>query len=91
MQWDRDKRWERTELAYNALTSGEGIFVEDAVSAVSQAYERGENDEFVKPTVITDKEGKPVATIKDKDAVIFFNFRPDRARQMTLRTCRQGF
>ncbi len=80
---DRDKRWERTELAYNALTNGEGIFAEDAVSAVSQAYERGENDEFVKPTVITDKEGKPVATIKDRDAVIFFNFRPDRARQMT--------
>ncbi|WMW21593.1 2,3-bisphosphoglycerate-independent phosphoglycerate mutase [Methanolobus mangrovi] len=80
---DRDKRWERTELAYNALTSGDGIFAEDAVSAVSRAYERGENDEFVKPTVITDNEGKPVATIKDKDAVIFFNFRPDRARQMT--------
>lgn len=80
---DRDKRWDRTELAYNALTLGEGIKAEDAVTAVSQAYERGENDEFVKPTVVTDKEGNPVATIKDGDSVIFFNFRPDRARQMT--------
>lgn len=61
---DRDKRWDRTELAYNALTLGEGIKAEDAVTAVSQAYERGENDEFVKPTVVTDKEGNPVATIK---------------------------
>ncbi|WP_094227512.1 2,3-bisphosphoglycerate-independent phosphoglycerate mutase [Methanolobus psychrotolerans] len=80
---DRDKRWERTELAYNALTNGEGIFAKDAVSAVTQAYERGDNDEFIKPTVIVGKDGKPVATIKDRDTVIFFNFRPDRARQMT--------
>ncbi|SFM68529.1 2,3-bisphosphoglycerate-independent phosphoglycerate mutase [Methanolobus profundi] len=80
---DRDKRWDRTELAYDALTLGEGILADDAVSAVSQAYDRGENDEFVKPTVVTDEEGKPVATVKDGDSVIFFNFRPDRARQMT--------
>ena len=80
---DRDKRWERTKLAYDALTLGEGILAEDAVTAVSQAYARGENDEFVKPTVVTDETGKPVATIKDGDSIIFFNFRPDRARQMT--------
>ncbi|MBP1909710.1 2,3-bisphosphoglycerate-independent phosphoglycerate mutase [Methanolobus bombayensis] len=80
---DRDKRWERTKLAYDALTLGEGILADDAVSAVSMAYERGENDEFVKPTVVTDEDGKPVATVKDGDSVIFFNFRPDRARQIT--------
>jgi 2,3-bisphosphoglycerate-independent phosphoglycerate mutase len=80
---DRDKRWDRTQLAYDALTLGEGILAEDAVSAVSMAYERGENDEFVKPTVVTNEDGKPVATVKDGDSVIFFNFRPDRARQMT--------
>ncbi|WP_292467986.1 2,3-bisphosphoglycerate-independent phosphoglycerate mutase [Methanolobus sp.] len=80
---DRDKRWERTKLAYDALTLGEGILAEDAVSAVSHAYDRGENDEFVKPTVITDGDEKPIATVKNKDSVIFFNFRPDRARQMT--------
>lgn len=88
---DRDRRWDRTELAYNALTNAEGVFAEDAVSAVCQAYERGENDEFVKPTVITDKAGKPVATIKDTDAVIFFNFRPDRARQMTYALVNRDF
>jgi 2,3-bisphosphoglycerate-independent phosphoglycerate mutase len=80
---DRDKRWERTKLAYDALTLGEGILADDALSAVSMAYARGENDEFVKPTVITEAGGKPVATIKDGDSVIFFNFRPDRARQLT--------
>ena len=80
---DRDKRWDRIKLAYDALTLGEGILADDAVSAVSMAYGRGENDEFVKPTVVTDANGKPVATVKDGDSVIFFNFRPDRARQMT--------
>jgi 2,3-bisphosphoglycerate-independent phosphoglycerate mutase len=80
---DRDKRWERTELAYNALTSGTGLFANDAVSAISQSYAKGENDEFVKPTVILDENGKAAGTIKDKDSVIFFNFRPDRARQLT--------
>jgi 2,3-bisphosphoglycerate-independent phosphoglycerate mutase len=88
---DRDRRWDRTELAYNALTNAEGLFAEDAVAAVIQAYQRGENDEFVKPTVIIDKAGKPVATIKDKDAVIFFNFRPDRARQMTYALVNRDF
>ncbi|MDG6243897.1 MAG: 2,3-bisphosphoglycerate-independent phosphoglycerate mutase [Methanolobus sp.] len=80
---DRDRRWDRTKMAYDALTLGQGILASDAVSAISMAYERGENDEFVKPTVITDAGGKPVATVKDGDSVIFFNFRPDRARQLT--------
>ncbi len=80
---DRDKRWDRTKLAYDALVLGKGLKSIDPVSAVREAYERGENDEFVKPTVITDKDGQPLATINDNDSVIFFNFRPDRARQLT--------
>ena len=87
---DRDKRWERTRLAYDALTLGEGITAEDPVEAVQLAYERGENDEFVKPTVIQEK-GKPVATIEDNDSVIMFNFRPDRARQLTYAFVEDGF
>lgn len=81
---DRDKRWDRTKLAYDALTLGVAPFnASDSVSAVAAAYERGENDEFVKPTVIVDSEGKPKALMEDNDSVIFFNFRPDRARQLT--------
>jgi 2,3-bisphosphoglycerate-independent phosphoglycerate mutase len=80
---DRDKRWDRIKLAYDALVLGEGLKSKDPVSAVKEAYNRGENDEFVKPTVITDEKGQPFATIKDNDSVIFFNFRPDRARQLT--------
>ncbi|MBP2030651.1 2,3-bisphosphoglycerate-independent phosphoglycerate mutase [Methanohalophilus levihalophilus] len=80
---DRDRRWDRTQLAYDALTKGEGLTANSSVEAVQNAYDRGENDEFVKPTVVVDDNGEPVATIKDGDSVIFFNFRPDRARQLT--------
>ncbi len=79
---DRDKRWERIKLAYDVLTKGEGKTAISAEQAIQQSYADGENDEFVIPTVIT-KDGNPVATIKDGDNVIFFNFRPDRARQIT--------
>jgi 2,3-bisphosphoglycerate-independent phosphoglycerate mutase len=75
---DRDRRWERTKLAYDALTGGTAIGADGAVAAIRSAYERGENDEFVKPTVV----GKP-RPIAEGDACIFFNFRPDRARQLT--------
>ncbi len=75
---DRDKRWERVVLAYDAMTTGEGIHTASALQAVSAAYERDENDEFVKPTVV--EGGKPVC---DGDAMIMFNFRPDRAREIT--------
>lgn len=89
---DRDKRWERTKLAYDALTLGIAPFtVCDPVDAVSEAYSRGETDEFVKPTVVTDAKGQPVATIKDNDSVIFFNFRPDRARQLTWAFVKKDF
>ncbi len=79
---DRNKSWERTGLAYRMLTRGEGIKVESAEDAILQAYNRKETDEFIKPTVIT-KNGKPIATIKDNDSVIFFNLRSDRARQLS--------
>ncbi|MBU4492355.1 MAG: 2,3-bisphosphoglycerate-independent phosphoglycerate mutase, partial [Euryarchaeota archaeon] len=79
---DRDKRWERVEKAYEAMTTGSGITAETASAAVENAYARGETDEFVTPTVIV-KKGKPVVQISDKDSVIFFNFRSDRAREIT--------
>jgi 2,3-bisphosphoglycerate-independent phosphoglycerate mutase len=80
---DRDKRWERTERAYELLVKGKGERTTDPVAAIQRSYERGITDEFIEPTVIADANGKPVATIQDGDAVIFFNFRPDRARQLT--------
>ena len=80
---DRDKRWERIKLAYDALVSGEGEKSATAISAIESSYQKEIFDEFVKPTVITTAEGSPVATISQNDSVIFFNFRPDRARQIT--------
>ncbi|MCL6612487.1 MAG: 2,3-bisphosphoglycerate-independent phosphoglycerate mutase [Peptococcaceae bacterium] len=80
---DRDRRWDRTRMAYRALVAGEGLKALSAGAAVRESYERGETDEFVRPTVIEDRDGSPVAVVKSGDAVIFFNFRPDRARQLT--------
>jgi 2,3-bisphosphoglycerate-independent phosphoglycerate mutase len=80
---DRDKRWERTKRAYDLLVHGEGERARDPVEAIRRSYERGVTDEFVEPIIITKDNGEPVATFKDGDAVIFFNFRPDRARQIT--------
>ncbi|MFH1322844.1 MAG: 2,3-bisphosphoglycerate-independent phosphoglycerate mutase [Methanobacteriota archaeon] len=79
---DRDKRWERVEKAYDAMTKGKGIEAQSATIAVKKAYQRGETDEFVAPTVIFRNE-KPVSSISDNDAIIFFNFRSDRAREIT--------
>jgi len=79
---DRDKRWERTLLAYKAYTEGNGQSAVSAAAALQSGYDRGENDEFVTPTVVSNA-GKPIGVLKDDDGVIFFNFRPDRARQMT--------
>ncbi len=87
---DRDNRWDRVEKAYNALVCGEGIAATDAVEAVQASYDDGNNDEFVIPTVIMEN-GKPRATIKAGDSVIFFNFRPDRAREITRTFCDEGF
>lgn len=79
---DRDNRWERVELAYNAMVKGEGNKSECILDAIEKSYADDINDEFIVPTVI-EKDGKPVATIEENDSVIFFNFRPDRARQIT--------
>ena len=80
---DRDKRWERVEQAYNAMVSGAGFKAGDAMEAVDSGYSRGETDEFIRPTVIVKDTGEPVSEIKPGDAVIFFNFRPDRAREIS--------
>jgi len=88
---DRDKRWERTERAYELLVKGKGEPAIDPVAAIRRSYDRGITDEFIEPTVIVNAAGEPVATIKDGDAVIFFNFRPDRARQLTRALAIPGF
>jgi 2,3-bisphosphoglycerate-independent phosphoglycerate mutase len=80
---DRDKRWERVSQAYNAIVNGEGEKAISAVSAIEESYQKEVFDEFVKPTVITNKNGEPVAKLENGDSVIFFNFRPDRAREIT--------
>jgi 2,3-bisphosphoglycerate-independent phosphoglycerate mutase len=80
---DRDKRWERTTKAYAAMVLGEGAHAKDPVGAVRQSYGREVTDEFVEPIVSTGHQGQPLSTIRDDDAVIFFNFRADRARQIT--------
>lgn len=78
---DRDNIWDRVKLAYDAMVLGEGVPATSAVQAMEQSYAKGETDEFVKPTVIMEN-GKPLATIEEGDSVVFFNFRPDRARQL---------
>ena len=87
---DRDNRWDRVELAYNAMVKGIGHTADSGVAAVQQSYDDGKNDEFVIPTVVV-KNGAPVATIQDNDSVIFFNFRPDRAREITRTFCCDDF
>ena len=87
---DRDNRWDRVEKAYKAIADGEGVTAEDALSAVQNSYDKEETDEFVLPTVIMEN-GAPVATVKDNDSVIFYNFRPDRARELTRAFCADEF
>ncbi len=87
---DRDNRWDRVELAYNAMVKGIGQKAACGVCAVEQSYKDGKNDEFVLPTVV-EKDGAPTAVIQDKDSVIFFNFRPDRAREITRAFCADEF
>ncbi|MCX7622454.1 MAG: 2,3-bisphosphoglycerate-independent phosphoglycerate mutase [Thermomicrobium sp.] len=81
---DRDKRWERTKLAYDALVCGHGRTARSPLEAIERSYAENVTDEFIVPTVIVDTEGQPLAPIRDGDALIFFNFRADRARQLTL-------
>ena len=81
---DRDKRWERIREAYGALVLGEGVKAEDPVAALAQSYEEGVTDEFVKPVVMTTKDGAPVGTMQNGDTVVFCNFRNDRAKELTI-------
>lgn len=87
---DRDNRWDRVEKAYRALVYGEGNEAEDGVSAIQKSYDNEKTDEFVIPAVVK-RNGEPVGRIKDKDSVIFFNFRPDRAREITRAFCDDAF
>ncbi len=87
---DRDNRWDRVELAYKSLVNGEGVMAEDAVAAMQASYNQEVYDEFVLPTVITEN-GKPISVVKPNDSVIFFNFRPDRAREITRAFCCDDF
>lgn len=87
---DRDNNWDRVEQAYRSLTTGEGKQAESAVAAMEASYAENVTDEFVVPTVITEN-GKPLSVVKENDSVIFFNFRPDRAREMTRAFCDDKF
>lgn len=87
---DRDNRWDRVEKAYRAMTEGVGETAESAEAAMDATYAKDVTDEFVVPVVIQ-KNGAPVATIQDKDTIIFFNFRPDRAREITRAFCADDF
>ncbi len=84
---DRDKRWDRVEKAYRAIVDGTALTAATPTAGVLASYEQGIHDEFVVPFII-EELGKPVATIEDGDAVVFFNFRPDRAIQLI--TCIYG-
>lgn len=80
---DRDHRWERVKLAYDALVNANGIPSTNAVESIQKSYDNDITDEFLKPIVMVDQNNAPLATIKDEDVVIFFNFRTDRGRQLT--------
>ena len=81
---DRDKRWERIKEAYDLLVHGVGTKTQNAVEAVQNSYDAGVTDEFIKPIVCVDAQGEPVGTIRENDLVIFFNFRNDRAKELTI-------
>ncbi|WP_046743636.1 2,3-bisphosphoglycerate-independent phosphoglycerate mutase [Kordia zhangzhouensis] len=88
---DRDKRWERVQLAYNALVHGQGTLSKNATQSIQESYEAGITDEFITPIVLTDDTNLPIATIKANDVVIFFNFRTDRGRQLTEALSQKDF
>ena len=87
---DRDNRWDRVEKAYRAMVYGEGETAVSGPEGIQASYDKETTDEFVLPTVVV-KDGAPVATIKDNDSIIFFNFRPDRAREITRTFCDDEF
>jgi 2,3-bisphosphoglycerate-independent phosphoglycerate mutase len=87
---DRDKRWERTKLAYDAIVNGRGIFHTNPTQAIQESYDTGVTDEFIKPIILA-KNNQPIATLQEDDVVIFFNFRTDRGRQLTQALSQQDF
>jgi 2,3-bisphosphoglycerate-independent phosphoglycerate mutase len=88
---DRDRRWERVKLAYDALTKGIGTKATDPLAAIHQSYEEGVTDEFIKPVIIYGADDKPKATIQDGDVVLAFNFRTDRCREITIALTQEAF
>lgn len=80
---DRDNRWERTQVAYEALTQSKGEIFPDPIHAIEQSYEKGFTDEFIRPILVADENGKPQGQVRDNDAIVFFNYRIDRPRQLT--------
>ncbi len=81
---DRDKRWERVKLAYDALVNGKGDTVKDALAAVENSYNGNVTDEFIKPIIVANDQTQPISTIRDGDVVVCFNFRTDRCREITM-------
>lgn len=88
---DRDKRWERVKLAYDAVLNSEGEKTQDIGKAMQKSYDEGVTDEFIKPLIMTDAENTPLAKINQGDVVIFFNFRTDRGRELTQALSQQDF
>ena len=80
---DRDNRWERIKLAYDALAFGKGNYFKNVQKAIETSYEAQEFDEFVKPVVIVDENQEPLTIVQNRDSIVYFNFRPDRARELT--------
>lgn len=88
---DRDKRWERVKVAYDALVHGAGRHTTDALAAIEESYTENVTDEFIKPIIVCDDQSNPLATIKDGDVVVCFNFRTDRCREITIALTQQAF
>ncbi|HET6991027.1 MAG TPA: 2,3-bisphosphoglycerate-independent phosphoglycerate mutase, partial [Bacteroidia bacterium] len=88
---DRDKRWERVKIAYDGMVNGTGTKAADALKAIADSYAAGVTDEFIKPIILTNPDGSPVATIREGDAVLCFNFRTDRCREITTVLTQKDF
>ncbi len=88
---DRDRRWDRTERAYDAVVLGRGREARDAQALIAESYRAGVTDEFIVPGVVVAEDGQPVGPVRDDDSVVFFNYRADRARQMTRALADAGF
>ncbi|MBS1585301.1 MAG: 2,3-bisphosphoglycerate-independent phosphoglycerate mutase [Bacteroidetes bacterium] len=88
---DRDKRWDRVKVAYDAITHGAGLHSQDVLASIQASYGEGVTDEFIKPIIASDANGQPLATIKDGDVVICFNFRTDRCREITMALTQEAY